>query len=125
MVLNKNITPIIFRRLAQEADKISASVDECWLLADFYSTSDIKYQQELKSILQKVWCNLSSIDTSLLEGKENILPEMNIQQKQYRNISVFATLGWILFFIAFTLKIHYLLAYRKHKNISEKLKMKN
>jgi hypothetical protein len=29
MVLNKNITPIIFRRLAQEADKISASVDEC------------------------------------------------------------------------------------------------
>jgi len=125
MILNKNITPIIFRRLAQEADKISASVDECELLADFYTTSDIKYQKELKSILQKVGCNLSSIDTSLLENETAIVPEMNTQQKQYRNISVFATLGWILFFIVFTLKIHYLLAYRKHKNISEKLKMKN
>jgi hypothetical protein len=39
----------------------------------------------------------------------------NQEQKQYRNISVFASLWWILFFITFTLKIHYILAYRKHK----------
>ncbi|HMS91219.1 MAG TPA: hypothetical protein PKC87_03310, partial [Candidatus Absconditabacterales bacterium] len=59
------------------------------------------------------------LDTTLLGAKENILPKMNTEQKQYRNISVFASLGWILFLIAFTLKIHYLLGYKKHKNINE------
>ena len=45
---------MLFRKIAQEAEKISASVDECTLLADFYSTAEAKYQQEIKSILQKV-----------------------------------------------------------------------
>jgi len=55
----------------------------------------------------------------LVDAEVIIAPEMNTQQKQYRNISVFATLGRMLFFIAFTLKIHYLLAYRKHKKLNE------
>ena len=54
MVLNKNISPLMFRRMEQEADKISASVDECALLADFYGKSEVKYQMELRSIIQKV-----------------------------------------------------------------------
>lgn len=117
IVFNKNITPLMFRRISQEAGKISASVDECSLLSDFYSTSEVKYQRELKSLIQKVWCDLAPLDTSLLGTEENILPEMNTQQKQYRNISVFATLGWVLFLIAFTLKIHYLIGYKKHKKL--------
>ena len=118
MALNKQINPMMFRKIAQEAEKISASVDECTLLADFYSKSEVKYQQEFKSIIQKVGCDLNTIDTSLLEADENTANEMNDQQKQYRNISVFATLGRILFFIAFTLKIHYLLSYRRHKRMN-------
>jgi hypothetical protein len=54
MSLEKNISPIIFRKIAQEAEKISASVDECVLLADFYTTSEASYQKELKSIIQKL-----------------------------------------------------------------------
>lgn len=122
IVFNKNVTPTMFRRITQEAGKISASVDECSLLSDFYSTSEVNYQRELKSIIQKVWCDLAPLDTTLLGAKENILPKMNTEQKQYRNISVFASLGWILFLIAFTLKIHYLLGYKKHKNINEQWK---
>jgi len=120
MTFNKTITPMMFRRIAQEAEKIAGSVDECTLLADFYGKSEVNYQKELKSIIQKVGCDLTSIDGSLSVADEKIIPDMNIQQKQYRNISVFATLGWILFFITFTLKIHYMLAYRKHKKMNEK-----
>jgi hypothetical protein len=57
------------------------------------------------------------LDTSLLEADENNV-SMTTQQEQYRNISVFATLWRILFFIAFTLKIHYLLSYKKHKKLN-------
>jgi hypothetical protein len=46
---------------------------------------------------------------------------MNDQQKQYRNLSVFATLWWILFLLAFTLKMHYLFSCRKHKLTIKKL----
>lgn len=113
---------MMFRRIAQEAEKISASVDECALLADFYGKSEVNYQKELKSIIQKVGCEISTLDTSLLEAKKIAAEKMNEQQKQYRNVSVFGTLGWILFFIAFSLKIHYLLSYKKHKKIGEKLK---
>jgi len=122
ILLNKQITPMMFRSIAQEAEKISASVDECALLADFYGKSEVKYQKELKSILQKVGCEISTLDTSLLEAKKITAEKMSEQQKQYRNVSVFGTLGWILFFIAFSLKLHYLVSYKKHKRISEKLK---
>ena len=91
MLLTKGISPMIFRKIAQEAEKISASVDECELLADFYTKADLGYQRELKSIIQKLGCNLASLDTSLLEPDEN-KQSMSTEQEQYRNISVFATL---------------------------------
>ncbi len=122
IVLNKKITPMMFRRITQEAEKISASSGECALLANFYTTTEVPYQNALKSILQKVGCELSSLDASLEEAALASGSTMNTQQKQYTNISVFATLGWILFFVTFALKIHYLLSYKKHKRISEKLK---
>ncbi len=117
MLLTKGISPMIFRKIAQEAEKISASVDECELLADFYTKADLGYQRELKSIIQKLGCNLASLDTSLLEPDEN-KQSMTTAQEQYRNISVFATLWRILFFIAFTLKLHYLASYKKHKRLN-------
>ncbi len=121
--LNKQINPMMFRRIAQEAQKISASIDECTLLAELYTKSEVVYQQELKSIIQKVWCEIATLDTSKITQQNNV-PKMNIQQKQYRNITVFATLGWILFFITFTLKIHYIIVYKKHKRLHEESKRK-
>ncbi|HBB03486.1 TPA: hypothetical protein DCZ39_01085 [Patescibacteria group bacterium] len=118
MALNKMISPIMFRRMSQEAGNIGGSADECTLLASYYTRAEVRYQYNLKSIIQKLGCSLNTMDESS-ESNEDIVPQMNAQQKQYRNISVFATLGWILFFIAFTLKIHYLLAYRKHKKLNE------
>jgi hypothetical protein len=94
------------------------------LLANLYTTAKITHQKDLKSIIQKAWCDLSSLDPKFLEADLNAPDEMNTQQKQYRNISVFATLGWILFLIAFTLKMHYLLSYKKHKKLHEKLTSK-
>ncbi len=116
MLLTKQITPIIFRRIAQEAEKISASVDECDLLTDLYIKSDVTYQWELRSIMQKVGCDISVLTTTINE--KVIEKDTTPQQSQYRNISVFATIGWILFFITFTLKLHYLTSYRKHKKIN-------
>ncbi len=118
MMLHKEISPMIFRRIAQEAEKISASVDECWLLAELYAKSEVLYQKELKSIIQKLWCSLASLDTSTLDSALLTSSSMTTEQKQYRNVSVFATLGWILFFLAFTLKIHYILSYKKHKRLN-------
>ena len=126
MALNKDINPMLFRQIVQEAEKISASANECALLGNLYTTSAVGYQKTIKSITQKVWCNLTSIRTTLSEVEQDNAPSMNAQQKQYRNISVFATIGWILFFIAFTLKIHYLLSYKRHKKLyrdSQKFKI--
>ncbi len=121
MVLKNNINPMIFRRVVQEANRISSSVDECQVLWNFYTQAKAIHQRELKSIIQKLGCDLSAIDLTLKEAS-NPIPVLTSDQKQYRNISVFATLGWILFFIAFALKMHYFLAYRKHKKINEKMK---
>ncbi len=116
MLLHKNISPIVYRQIAQEADKISASVDECQLLSNLYTTSDLAYQVQLTTILQKLWCNLASVGS--LEEPENDDEIDTIRNRQYTHISVFGTLWWILFFITFTLKMHYIAAYKKHKKTS-------
>ena len=118
MILKNNVTPILFRKIAQEAGKISASVDECEVLGNFYASADILYQKKLRGILQKFWCDLEWIENTLTTPVAE-KPTMNKSSQQYNHISVFATLGWILFFIAFSLKIHYLLQYKKHKRLSQ------
>ncbi len=115
MALNKDINPMLFRQISQEATKISASPKECAILADWYSTAELPYQKNISSIIQKVWCDLASVDAALLAYENDTPTGMNNQEKQYRNLSVFATLGWILFLLAFTLKMHYLFSCRKHK----------
>lgn len=123
IVFDKDVSPILFRQISQEAGKISASTNECVLLSNFYKNADTNSQKILKSIIQKIWCNLT--DVSLLTSTEDGIDkteDKNIILKQYKNISFFAALWWILFFIAFTLKIHYILGYVKHKRLHEKSK---
>lgn len=118
MKLHKDINPIMFRKIAQEAEKISASVDECQLLGELYTKADLIYQKELQSIIQKLWCTMASLDTSLIEKNDKQTNISTSKDKKYINISVFWTLWWILFFITFTLKIHYILSYKKHKKLN-------
>jgi len=118
MLLQRDISPLMFRKIAQEAQKISASVDECELLGNLYVKSDLVYKTELKSIIQKLGCSMAWLDVVLGGTDKTVSKTISIEKKQYRNISVFWTLWWILFFIAFTLKIHYLLSYRKHKKLN-------
>ena len=128
IVFNKDTTPMMFRQIVQEAEKIVASAHECTLLWTLYTTSDIMNQKDFKSIIQKVWCNLNTLDTSVITPGKTPIVGMTNQQKIYRNLSIFATLGWILFFISFTLKIHYLLWYKRHKKLyteSQKFKINN
>lgn len=123
MVLEKNIGPLMYRQIALQAQKIVASAAECAVLANFYKTSDAFYQKDFRSIIQKVWCDISSVDTSMIAHEQTTTIPSDGKQQQLRNLSVFATVGWILFFISFTLKMHYFLAYKRHKNIIDKRKM--
>jgi len=119
MMLQKNINPNIFRKIAQEAEKISASADECILLWDLYMRSERSYQQELYWVIKKLWCSLSGLETLIGETKAEKQATMTATQKHYRNVSVFGSVGWILFFVTFTLKLHYLYAYKKHKKTTQ------
>ena len=118
MVFIKDVNPMMFRRITQEAEKISASAPECALLSSFYNTSEVIYQKDIKSIIQKAGCDLAAVNISPSDSNQNLITETNTGNK-YRNISVFAALGWILFFVTFTLKLHYILSYRKHKRLAQ------
>lgn len=115
MLLNKNISPMMFRQIVQEAGKISASTDECILLADFYGNSAVKYQQIIKSMIQKLWCDLASLEPALLASGDISSTDASSSDNHRKKVSVFATIWWLLFFVVFGLKIHYLFAYKKHK----------
>jgi hypothetical protein len=81
----------------------------------------LTYQKYIATIIQKVWCDLNSANTSLLTYEENLSNGKNSEKEKYINLSVFATLWRVLFLITFTLKIHYLFGYMKHKNANKKL----
>jgi len=118
MVFIKDVNPMMFRRITQEAEKISASASECALLSNIYNTSEVLYQKDIKSIIQKAGCDLAAVNISPSDSNQNLTTETPKGNK-YRNISVFAALGWILFFVTFTLKLHYILSYRKHKRLAQ------
>ena len=124
MSLNKAITPLMFNSIVQGAEKISATSDECSLLMGFfYNKSVITNQQELKSIIQKLWCNLTSLTTSIAAASSwstNKISPADASSK-YRYISVFAITWWVLFFVSFILRLHYFVSYRKHKRIAKNL----
>ncbi len=117
MFLYENIGPMMFRILAKQWEKISASLDECALLKNIY-TSNSSNQQAIKNIIQKVWCDITTLDT-IDESWTQLAPITNKNLQQYKNISVFAGIGRILFFLTFALKIHYILAYKKHKKMNK------
>ena len=54
MLFTKDINPMVFRQIAQEAQKVAASARECAVLADFYSKSPLVYQKDITTIIQKV-----------------------------------------------------------------------
>lgn len=117
MAFNKDINPMVFRQILQEAKKISPTTNECIVLAGLYNKAEANYKKDLTSLIQKIGCDISNIDASILEYEKNNVAAIEKQQKKYRNISVFAALGWILFFVSFVLKLHYLLSYKRHKKL--------
>lgn len=54
MALTKDVNPMLFRKIAQDAEKISASPEECALLKNFYDKTEITYKPNIESIVQKV-----------------------------------------------------------------------
>lgn len=129
MALTQEVNPMLFRKIAQDAARISASPEECALLKNFYDKTEISYKVNIESIVQKVWCDpaildvWSDISTVAENTKKNTTPvDVQLIQQGNTSVSAFAKLGWILFFITFALKIFYLLAYRKHKKLHEDLK---
>lgn len=118
MLLNKYITPMMFRQIAQNGEKIAASSGECALLAQRYPTAPLRNQILLKSIIQKVWCDLATLQSLPLTWEDTTLTTSD-KKTAYMWLSVFASIGWILFFITFTLKMHYLVSYKKHKKINK------
>lgn len=125
MVLNKNISPLLFRRITQEAGKISASPTECGTLNALYKNTDPVSQENLSTLIQKNGCDNSMLAISPLESGDTAVLSAEGKMLSYKKLSIFATLGWILFFITFVLKMHYFVSYRKHKKNNEELRMKN
>jgi hypothetical protein len=87
-------------------------------LAQRYPSIPLRNQILLKSIIQKVWCDLATLQSLSLTWEDTTLPTSD-KKTAYTWLSVFASIGWILFFITFTLKMHYLVSYKKHKKINE------
>jgi hypothetical protein len=54
MSFTKDINPMIFRQIAQEAQKTSASARECSVLVDFYNKAELLYKKDLTAVIQKV-----------------------------------------------------------------------
>lgn len=116
MVLLNPIDPLTFRQLAQEGQKLAGTTEECDLLGNFYARSDASFQAGLTPILAKLSCDITSLDT------ENIHGAAPTQTKSMVWISVFASLGRILFVIALALKFHYIALYYKHKKLAKTYK---
>lgn len=119
MLLQNTLTPMMFRQIVQKAQKIAANSGECMLLGARYPTLSPMDQFTLKSLLQKIGCDLGLLDTAELFSWT---PWDTDHRWSFASwFSVFATLWWILFLITFSLKIHYVIAYRKHKKMHKKL----
>lgn len=116
LALLDNITPMTLRLMAKDASKMAWTSEECALLQNFYTRSDISFQAWLTPILEKMSCTISiaAEDESLFNETHNAAPE---KSKHLTFVSVFAALGRILFVIALVLKLHYMASYKKHKKL--------
>jgi hypothetical protein len=123
-VLQDNIDPMTFRTMAKWAEKIFGTLDECMLLKNTYATADAASQSWFLSILQKLNCDTTDlstyIPTPVAVTTHNAVTSNRSSRIGY--ISVFAILGWVLFLIALPLKLHYYMAYKKHKKLAKMYK---
>ena len=56
------ITPMMLRQLSKEGAKLAGSTEECALLQNFYTRSDLSFQAGLMPILEKLSCDLSVLN---------------------------------------------------------------
>lgn len=121
LALLDNITPMTLRLMARDAAKLTGTPEECALLQNFYTRSDITFQAGLTPILEKMSCTItiSAEDESLFNETHNAAPE---KSSNLTFVSVFAALGRILFAIALVLKFHYMASYKKHKKLANMYK---
>lgn len=66
MLLHDTITPTMFRQIVQKAEKIGANSGECILLGARYPTLSLSDKFTLKSLLQKIGCDLELLDDDIL-----------------------------------------------------------
>ncbi len=105
-------TPSMFRNVLGKMDAIYATQKECELLSWLIISSNFT-DTSILDLSKKIWCSINNVAT--LQKEEPTKP------KSLLFISVFTLTGWVLFFITFLLKIHYLVSYRKHKKKAKSL----
>ena len=102
LYLLNDIDPVQFRKLVNKEKYYQWSVEECNLLSDVYVDWDEETQKNILSINKRLSCgeivSLSNPD-SLVWGDGNLVVEFKSK------FSVFAILGWILFWLLLFIKI--------------------
>ena len=118
IVFENQLTPSMYRNLAEKAQKIYATPEECLALNLLWSNV-ISTQfpfDDIESLSKKINC---SFDTKKIR---NALENNKKSLKSTVFLSVFSILWWILFGITFLLKLHYFISYKKQKKIVKSLK---
>lgn len=91
--LLNEIDPVEFRKLVNMDQYFKWTVDECNLLAELYSDSDQWKWELLKSINSRLDC----WEMVIVEKTWSANLIENIDEDNWKDFSVFAVLGWILF----------------------------
>lgn len=117
IVFENALTPTMYRNLIGKANAIYATAEECAALA-FLGTNALTIQfpfDPLESLSKKINCpfDKNEIISAVEKNKSTV--------KSTVFISVFSVLGRVLFVIAFILKLHYLVSYKKHKRLVKRL----
>lgn len=115
ILFDQNLTPAMLRASLDKLSAVLASPEECsGMIASFIASKDISQLGAMTSLTQKMWCAFDQ-NAALQTIKDNL-------QKKHAEptfISVFALTGWILFFLSFLLKLHYITLTYKHKKIAK------
>ena len=95
LYLLNDIDPIQFRKLVNKEKYYQWSKLECDLLADVYLNWDDEDKEIVLSISKRLNCN----EISLLSGNKLDTSDNIESDKKYSGYSVFAVLGWVLFWL--------------------------
>ena len=91
--LLNEIDPVEFRKLVNMNQYFKWTADECDLLAELYADSDQWKWELLKSINSRLGC----WEMVVVENTWSANTIENIDENNWKDFSVFAVLGWILF----------------------------